>query len=171
MSKTPWVQFSWDVSQLPGTPPPLDKRYQVDRAAAPDVAALEAALVRSFSMEHGWSMEINERLAEVRQAISTIFSEKGVEFIVIKHGSRIIAASGITDQADAPRHFATGICVLNEYRCRGIGTFLLYESLQQLKAKGVAQPKAVTRLGITAEKFLYKKFGGVRSELTPTLVS
>jgi ribosomal protein S18 acetylase RimI-like enzyme len=56
--------------------------------------------------------------------------------------------------------------VLNEYRCRGLGTYLLQESLRRLKERGLEEARVVTRKGLTADRYLYPKFGGERVVLT-----
>jgi ribosomal protein S18 acetylase RimI-like enzyme len=67
---------------------------------------------------------------------------------------------------ESQSNFPVGICVLNEYRSRGIGSFLLYKSLQHLKEKGLKTAHVLTRRGVTAERFLYPKFGSTKSALT-----
>lgn len=160
MFKPTWVQFTWDLTTLPTTAPTLDSRYVVNLATPSDAELLEAALSRSYTMEQAWSNHLNLRIAQIRRLIAEELPTGKTSFIVIRHGARIIAGSGIRDNAEAPSHLATGICVLNEYRCRGIGTFLLHESLRQLRDKGLKNAIAITKKGVTAERFLYPKFGG-----------
>jgi GNAT superfamily N-acetyltransferase len=88
-----------------------------------------------------------------------------VTFVAIKHGARIIAASAIRDSGDKVSNLPLGICVLNEYRCRGLGTYLLHESLRRLKERGLDEARLVTRKGLPADRYLYPKFGGVRTVL------
>ena len=56
-----------------------------------------------------------------------------------------------------------GVCVLNEYRCRGLGTYLLHDSLRRLHERGLEEARLVTRKGLPADRYLYPKFGGVRA--------
>jgi GNAT superfamily N-acetyltransferase len=86
-------------------------------------------------------------------------------FISIKHGARIIAASAIRDSGDKVSNLPLGVCVLNEYRCRGLGTFILYDSLRRLRERGLDEARLVSKKGLTADRFLYPKFGGKRVEL------
>ena len=85
-----------------------------------------------------------------------------VTFIAIKHGARIIAASAIRDSGDKVSNLPLGVCVLNEYRCRGLGTYLLHESLRRLRDRGLKEARVVTRKGLPADRYLYPKFGGER---------
>ena len=87
-------------------------------------------------------------------------------FLAIKHGTRIIGASAIRDAADKLSNMPLGISVLNEYRCRGLGTFLLYESLRRLHDRGLDEARVVTKKGVPADRYLYPKFGGARVVLT-----
>lgn len=160
MLKPIWVQFTWDLESLPSTPPTLENRYVVNSATPDDVESLEAAITRSYTMEQGWNNHLHLRLSQIRRSIHEDMAENKVNFIVIRHGTRIIAGSGINEHTDVPNNFISGVCVLNEYRCRGLGTFLLFESLRQLRDKGLKTAHAVTKKGVTAERFLYPKFGG-----------
>ncbi len=66
------------------------------------------------------------------------------------------------DAADKVVNMRLGISVLNEYRCRGLGTVLLYESLRRLRERGLDQVRVVTKKGVTADRYLYPKFGSTR---------
>jgi ribosomal protein S18 acetylase RimI-like enzyme len=164
MLKPIWVQFSWDLTSLPTTVPALESRYVVNSATVADSDLLQAAIERSYTMEQAWNNHLNLRLSQIRRSIHEDLPVGKVTYIVIRHGARIIGGSGIREGSeDNSIHFVSGVCVLNEYRCRGLGTFLLYESLRQLKEKGIKTVRAITKKGVTAERYLYPKFNGVRS--------
>lgn len=164
MFKPTWVQFTWDLNSLPASAPTLESRYVVNSATPEDTESLEAAITRSYTMEQAWNNHMNLRLSQIRRSIHEDLPTGKVNFIVIRHGARIIGGSGITEQVDAHSNFVSGVCVLNEYRSRGLGTYLLYESLKQLREKGLKTARVVTKKGVAAEKFLYTKFGGVRGD-------
>lgn len=160
MLKPTWVQFTWDLASLPSTAPTLESRYVVNSATVADAELLEAAIERSYTMEQAWNNHLHLRLAQIRRAIHEDLPTGKTNFIVIRHGARIIGGSGIQEHDNTPNNFVTGVCVLNEYRCRGLGSFLLFESLRQLRDKGLKTAHAITKKGVTAERFLYPKFGG-----------
>jgi GNAT superfamily N-acetyltransferase len=161
-----WVQFSWDLMKLPAEAPPLSSRYTVESASAEERVQLLAAVTRSASMEPGWSDDLNGRLKLCEEIVNQAFAAGEVAFLAIKHGSRIIGAAAIRDAGDKLSNLPLGVSVLSEYRCRGLGTFLLYESLRRLRERGLDQARVVTKKGIPADRYLYPKFGSERVVLS-----
>ena len=166
MMLSSWVQFSWDLKNIPAEGPKLAPRYTVETASQEDRELLIAAVTRSFSMESGWSDDLTARIKLTEEIVNTAFVAGEVAFIAIKHGTRIIAASAIRDAADKVSNLPLGVSVLNEYRCRGLGSFLLYESLRRLRERGLDQARVVTKKSVPADRYLYPKFGGVRAVLS-----
>jgi len=162
MRLTTWVQFTWNLKKLTAESPKLDARYSVEAATLDDRNLLLAAVTRSMSMEPAWSDDLAARVKLAEEIVQTGFPAGEVSFVAIKHGARIIAASAMRDSGDKVSNLPLGVCVLNEYRCRGLGTYLLHESLRRLKERGLEEARLVTRKGLTADRFLYPKFGGER---------
>jgi GNAT superfamily N-acetyltransferase len=165
MKLSVWVQFTWNLKNLPAETEKLNPRYTVEAATQDDRPLLLAAVTRSMSMEPAWSDDLAARVKLADEIVQTAFPAGEVTFIAVKHGARIIAASAIRDAGDKLSNLPLGVCVLNEYRCRGIGTYLLHQSLRRLKERGLEEARLVTRKGLTADRYLYPKFGGVRSVL------
>lgn len=161
-----WVQFSWNLKNLPSEVPKIDPRYAVELATPDDRKLLQAAISRSVTMEPAWNVDAALRIKLADDLIDHALPAGEITFIAIKHGSRIIAAAGIREEPDKASHLPVGVCVLNEYRCRGLGTFLLYESLRRLRERGLENARVVTKKGVPADRFLYPKFGGERAVLT-----
>ena len=166
MKLSVWVQFTWDLKTLPTDAVKLPSRYTVEAATLDDRNLLLAAVSRSLSMEPAWSDDLAARVKLAEEIIQTSFPAGEVVFVAIKHGARIIGAACIRDAGDKVSNLPLGVCVLNEYRCRGLGTYLLHESLRRLKERGLEEARVVTRKGLTADKYLYPKFGGERVVLT-----
>jgi ribosomal protein S18 acetylase RimI-like enzyme len=163
MMLSTWVQYTWNLAQLPLEAPRLDKRFSMDLAELPgDIALLDAAISRSYSMESAWAHDLAPRVKLARELLEHYASTPDVHFITVKHGHRIIGASIIRESADKPTNLPVGVCVLNEYRCRGIGTSLLHNSLLRLKERGVETVRVISKKGLAAERYLYPKYGGVR---------
>ena len=160
-----WVQFTWNLKKLPADSPKLDPRYHAEAATPEDRALLSAAISRSMSMEPAWSDDLSTRVKLAEESIANEWPAGEGTFITIKHGTRIIAASAIRDSGDKVSNLPLGVCVLNEYRCRGLGTYLLHESLRRLKERGLEQARLVTRKGVPADRYLYPKFSGERAVL------
>jgi GNAT superfamily N-acetyltransferase len=162
MKLSVWVQFTWNLKSLPVETAKLNSRYTVEAATQDDRALLLAAVTRSMSMEPAWSDDLATRVKLAEEIVQTSFPAGEVTFIAVKHGARIIAASAIRDSGDKVSNLPLGVCVLNEYRCRGLGTYLLHESLRRLKERGLEEARLVTRKGLPADRFLYPKFGSAR---------
>jgi ribosomal protein S18 acetylase RimI-like enzyme len=171
MMLSAWVQFSWDLKNLPAGSPPLPPRYTVESASANDCDLLLAAVTRAISMEPGWSDDLNARLKLCDEIVNTAFVGGEVAFIAIKHGARIIGAAAIRDAGDKLSNLPLGVSVLNEYRCRGLGTFLLHESLRRLRERGLDEARVVTKKGLPADRYLYPKFGSTRVLLSGASVT
>jgi ribosomal protein S18 acetylase RimI-like enzyme len=165
MKLSVWVQFTWNLKTLPAETPKLNSRYTAEAATLDDRPLLLAAVTRSMSMEPAWSDDLASRVKLADEIVQTAFPAGEVTFVAIKHGTRIIGASAIRDSGDRVSNLPLGVCVLNEYRCRGLGTYLLHESLRRLKDRGLEEAHLVTRKGLTADRFLYPKFGGQRAVL------
>ncbi len=161
-----WVQYSWDLARLPAEVPKLASRYTVEAATLEDKDLLQAAISRSVSMEPTWSDDMAARVKLADEIINIAFPAGEAAFVAIKHGARIIAASAIREAADKVSNLPLGVCVLNEYRCRGLGTFLLYESLRRLRERGLDTARLVTKKGLPSDRYLYPKFGSTRTVLT-----
>jgi len=166
MKLSVWVQFTWNLKSLSADAPKALSRYTAEAATLDDKTLLLAAITRSMSMEPAWSDDLAARVKLAEEIVQTAFPAGEVSFVAIKHGSRIIGAAAIRDAGDKVSNLPLGVCVLNEYRCRGLGTFLLHESLRRLKERGLDEARLVTRKGLPADRFLYPKFGGVRALLT-----
>jgi ribosomal protein S18 acetylase RimI-like enzyme len=162
MKLSTWVQFTWNLKKLPTEPSKIDARYVVEAATVDDRNLLLAAVTRSMSMEPAWSDDLAARVKLAEEIIQTALPAGEVTFVAIKHGQRIIGASAIRDAGDKVSNLPLGVCVLNEYRNRGLGTYLLHESLRRLKERGLDEARHVTKKGLTADRFLYPKFGSER---------
>jgi ribosomal protein S18 acetylase RimI-like enzyme len=162
MKLSVWVQFTWNLKALPADTPKLNPRYTVEAATLEDRPLLTAAVTRSMSMEPAWSDDLAARVKLADEIIQIAFPAGEVTFVAIKHGARIIGAAAIRDAGDKVSNLPLGVCVLNEYRNRGLGSYLLHESLRRLKERGLADARLVTRKGLTADRFLYPKFGSER---------
>jgi ribosomal protein S18 acetylase RimI-like enzyme len=166
MKLSVWVQFTWNLKKLTATAPVLNPRYIVESATPDDRELLLAAVTRSMSMEPAWSDDLAARVKLAEEIVENALPAGEVSFVAIKHGTRIIGASAIRDSGDKVSNLPLGVCVLNEYRCRGLGSYLLHESLRRLKERGLDEARLVTRKGLPADRFLYPKFGSERVVLT-----
>jgi hypothetical protein len=164
MFRPEWIKFTWDLAKLgpnmeirPGQPNEKDKIW--------------AAVERSYQAEQGWGVMLPSRLKEVREIIYKGLDEGFLEVLVLEDGRRIVGANGLITDPVGPRQLATGVCILEEYRCRGFGAALLYQSLKLLAEKKLEHAAVVTRSNVAAHKYLYPKFNSHsdKMETLPTL--
>ena len=161
-----WVQFTWNLKKLPAESPKLDSRYHAEAATPEDKGLLLAAIARSYSMEPAWSDDLAARTRLAEGIINTEWPAGEATFIAIKHGARIVGTAAIRDSGDKASNLPLGVCVLSEYHRRGMGTYLLHESLRRLKERGLEEARLVTRKGLPADRYLYPKYGGERVVLS-----
>lgn len=169
---TPWNHFVWQTTSI-STPlilnPPFSLRYArlEEKEKATQVALL------SLKMNTEWHDATDVASTCIKEAAEQAFFE-GSEpsCLVIAHGQRIIGVSILNLHSEALYHLASGPWVLMEYRNRGLGSALLYASLQELAQRGLTEARGMTRANSTAARFVYSKFAGVMSDVAaPSLVS
>ena len=121
MKLSTWVQFTWNLEALPKEVPPIDARYTVEAASPEDRRFFPppSAARSPWSRRGATTSAGRVKLAE--ELIDVAFPAGEVVFVAVKHGARIIAASAIRDSGDQVSNLPVGVCVLNEYRCRGLG--------------------------------------------------
>ena len=110
-------------------------------------------------------MNWSDTLKSVREwmdaQLNMAFAQKVVPCLVVTHGTRVIGASPLDPNRESECHLMCGPCILNEYRNRGIGSELLYQSLLALKEAGFEQVRAITKSNVPVAKFVYTKFNSV----------
>lgn len=159
MFRPHWATYRWNLKSLPSEAPRhLVKSTELRAANEDDAATIWSAMERSFASEQAWGMQLLDRVRMLRKTVYDGLKQKKVHFLVIEHGRRIIAGCGLISDPGSPMHLATGVWVLEEYRCRGLGKFLLHGSLKHLSESGLSEAVVVTRSNTAGAKYLYPKF-------------
>lgn len=168
-----WVQFTWDLTALPETLAELPEHYQISAAAPDDEKELRRVVTSSFALDPDWNTTMQEVLETVEGWLRDALQESKGACLVLRHGTRIIGASVLSLNEDAPNHLSPGPCVLMEYRNRGFVTHLLARSLAALRDHGLSRAAAIAKENSPVTKFLYTKFNGTASapEAGPLLVA
>lgn len=167
-----WKRFTWDLAKLPTPAPALAERYVIRPALPGDLVEVEKIVLTAFTLDAAWS----DTWVTVREwlhvQISAAFEREPAPGLVVTHGQRIIAASAITTDPDAESHLLSGPCVSMEYRNRGLGSALLYRTLEQLRQAGLAEAHGISKANVPVTKFMYPKFGaaGEEVEFEPALI-
>ncbi|MFZ5806557.1 MAG: GNAT family N-acetyltransferase [Verrucomicrobiota bacterium] len=153
------IQCTWNLKNLPSQEPSLPPRLKVREAAQEDdLEDIWSVIERSYCADQGWSRDIKSKLEQLRAAVFIRNEEDRLRFLLLMDGKRIVGASGVNPSGDP--QIVTGICVVEEYRCRGYGTALLYATLKHLANAGLMEASAMTQDGIASVRHLCPKFGG-----------
>lgn len=166
MSLSSWIQYFWKLSALSDEPVQV-ARPVVSRFAEPEedpvvMDVLSKAVVLDTSLGEGGKM----MQKYFQEEAPKVWKGKDKKTIVLLHGERIIGASVILFSESADFQLASGPCVLSEYGSRGLGSFLLQASLQELKAAGFAEASGVCKNHSVLAKYIYPKYGGVAGTST-----
>jgi predicted N-acetyltransferase YhbS len=172
MKMVRWKRFTWDLSNLPPAEPSLPGQFVVRNAIKEDAKAAQEVIFSAFSLDAAWSDTLKVFSAKLEWQLDGAFSRPAPSVLVITHGQRIIAASLLSTEPDAENHFLSGPCVRSEYRSRGLGSALLYESLRYLHQAGLPRALAICKEMAPTSKFVYPKFGSTSApyEYDPSLV-
>ncbi len=154
-----WKRFEWDLSQLPDFEPQLPPNYNIRAASREEEKTIHRVIITAFGLDTAWGDSFHHVSGFIESQVTTSFVHRAVPCLVLTHGTRIIAASALDVSETAASHLISGPCVLSEYRSRGLGTALLYESLAHLKTAGIRIAHGVCKDNVPAAKFVYPKFG------------
>ena len=156
-----WTRFTWDLAKLPGEGRVLEPHYHIRPVARSEERNVRAVISSSFALDMNWSDTLKTMQGWIESRLDEVFEHKIIPCLVVTHGNRVIGASLLDPSREADCHLISGPCVLNEYRNRGIGTELLFQSLNALREAGFETAHAVTKSNVPVAKFVYTKFDSV----------
>jgi predicted N-acetyltransferase YhbS len=167
-----WTRFTWDLSKLPAEGGLLEANYHIRPVTKEEEKTVRAVIASSFALDMNWSDTLKSMKDWLEQRLNEVFSHKVVPCLVVTHGSRVIGASPLDPNREAECHLVSGPCILNEYRNRGIGSELLYQSLHALREAGFETARGITKSNVPVAKFVYTKFNSKAEpwEFEPVLV-
>jgi GNAT superfamily N-acetyltransferase len=165
-----WVQFTWDLEELPAKGADLPAHYQILPATADDEMALRKVFSSSFLLDPAWNPAIGEVMHTIQTRLDAALGSDAHTCLALRHGQRIIGAVVLHSAATALEHFAIGPSILAEYRNRGFGTLLLQASLHWLRQSGLTRASAMSPDYVPVTKFLYPKFGGIMAPVEPAVL-
>lgn len=159
MFKPNWIQYTWNLNSLPEESEISDIKGDLRLAEKSDHEACLNILKGSLMTERASKEDMDQLLSEFNELFSKSFEKDAKsETVVWEDGRRLVGLSTLNWEPDSLRHLVTGVCVFEEYRCRGGGKALLLRSLNRLKTHGLDVASVITREGMSASKFLYTKF-------------
>jgi hypothetical protein len=162
-----WLRFEWDLTAFPAEESNVPSPFILRGAENGERHAVETVVANAFSMDTGWSDIQRMFGAVIVRNVHAGFAADPPDCVVIQHGHRIVAASVVNSRERVENHLATGPCVLQEYRGRGLGTVLFKTSLVTLREAGLSHAYGISREKSTAARFLYPKFGGLGTRWMP----
>ncbi len=167
MNWSNWIQFRWDLTQLPQFGVELPEHYEIGPATAEDQVELRKVISTSFVLDPAWNPSTQEVMETIEPWLERAFGTPATTCLALKHGLRIIGAAIVLQDAETEVHLAPGPCVSMEYRNRGFGTRLLEQSLTKLRDGGLKEAVGIAHENAPATKFLYTKFKSTSSPYDP----
>jgi len=169
-----WTQFTWDLAKLPAVDVALESHFAIRQANQDEQKVVHKTIYSAFALDMDWSDTLKLMQGRLDAGIERIFHQKQqIDCLVITHGLRVIGASALDTNPDAEIHLLSGPAILSEYRNRGLGSKLLYRSLQALQKAGLSRVRGVIKNNVLAAKYVYPKFNSVSApcEFTPQAVA
>lgn len=160
MKVSDWSIFEWHLESLLSTQRPKLPPFVFRQATPDDRSTIEKVLLSAISQEPAISHKSDLPILSAEESCEIAFASSSPACVVVQHGSRIIGASVLNPAPDAANHLLSGPSILHEYRNRGIGSALLFTSLEYLKDTGLTRAIGYARNSSTAARFIYPKFGG-----------
>jgi len=161
MNLVRWKRFTWDLASLPAEGSLLEAHYRIRPVTKEEEKAVRAVIASSFALDMNWSDTLKTMKDWLEAKLDEVFQHKAVPCLAVTHGTRIIGASAFDPSKEAECHLVSGPCMLNEYRNRGIGSELLFQSLKALREAGCEKARAITKANVPVAKFVYTKFNSV----------
>ncbi len=156
-----WTRFTWDLAKLPAKGGALEANYHIRPVTRDEEKTVRAVIASSFALDMNWSDTLNTMKEWLEGKLDEVFEQKAAPCLVVTHGTRVIGASTLDADKEAECHLLSGPCILNEYRNRGIGTELLFQSLAALRDAGFEKARGITKSNVPMAKFVYTKFNSV----------
>jgi predicted N-acetyltransferase YhbS len=156
-----WTRFTWDLAKLPAEGSVLQEHYHIRPVAREEEKTVRAVIASSFALDMNWSDTLKTMKDWLEARLDEVFAHKVAPCLVVTHGTRVIGASPLDVIRESDCHLISGPCILNEYRNRGIGSELLFQSLNALREAGFEQARGITKANVPVAKFVYTKFNSV----------
>lgn len=162
-----WTRFTWELAKLPPVDLSIDSHYHIRPITKDEDRLIRNVVISAFSLDMDWADTLKTVQEKFESEMGEVFERKEAFGLAVTHGARVIGASIIDVEPDAANHLVSGPSILVEYCNRGLGSALLYQSLQFLRDHGVTKAYGVTKNNSPAAKFIYPKFGSSSEQYDP----
>jgi hypothetical protein len=154
------AEFRWNLADLTIPSSGITKPFTLRTAGDQEMEDALRVLEASYDLDPEWSGCDKYVEQTVIPGAKRALAGDG-QCLFVLHGNRVIGASVYNPEpGEGDVHLVSGVCVLIEYRSRGIGGGLLGATLEALKSCGLTQAVGRTRPNSPSAKFLCRKFGG-----------
>jgi hypothetical protein len=153
-----WVRFTWNLEALPIAELQLPQPYSICPITKESHDEVAKVITDSLALEPSWNEAFRELRPYILNRVALAFEKSEIPCIAIGHGSRLIGVSVMDPDSSTGQHLIAGPCVYSEYRNRGLGAYLLDQSLRYQKALGLKEASGCTKQIAPAAKFVYSKF-------------
>lgn len=171
MKTTHRVSFSWNLGKTNLPTCLLPKHYELGTVEADDCQILQNVIRKSLVLDPGWTGVLGKGGTILNDSLARSVAAEPAGCLALRHGARIIGGTFLSTDTDANEHLVPGPCILMEYRNRGLGALLLLATLRYLRDAGLARACAITSESSVAARFLYPKYGGQASSISPSLAA
>jgi ribosomal protein S18 acetylase RimI-like enzyme len=156
-----WVRYIWDLRRLPPSSP-LPSPYRTSDASPRQFDEVLAIVVAAYASDAIWAPVIDRIQDRMRARIAETLGALGAAYVAVTDGAEMVAVSGLAREHWTDQNLLTGICVLPRHQRRGIGSWLLGESLRRLREMGLDLARVYTESGSLADRKIYALYGGRR---------
>lgn len=157
-----WVRYRWNLKDLVNTCLSVPKNFTFDKAEAAEKQQIIEVVIEAYSSDPVWRSQIADIKKRMTGRVEETIGQPNSAYIVARQKSKIVAVSGIAKAHRTDQNLLTGICVLPDFQRRGLGKFLLGQSLSELKSMGLNSARVYTEEGSLADLKIYPLFGSKR---------
>jgi GNAT superfamily N-acetyltransferase len=156
-----WVRHTWDLTNL-RLPCVRPSGYDFRPATAAERPFALQVILDAYASDPIWAPMMEGITRRMTERVEETFGRPDAAYMIAACSGIPIGLSGVATHHWTDQHLLTGICVVPEYRRRGVGRHLLAESLSWLRAQGLAQAQVYTVQGSLADQKVYRLFGSTR---------
>lgn len=161
MTTKQWVRHTWDLTtEVARRPAP--EGYELAKGGCNDFADMFGVIASAFRSDPAWDADLGEIIERLNRRMCSTLGRDGIDYLLATSGEQLVAVSGLAKSHPGGRNFLTGVCIHPRYQRRGLGTFMLGESLARLRAMGAASARVYTKEGTVADRYLYPHFHSKR---------
>jgi ribosomal protein S18 acetylase RimI-like enzyme len=156
-----WVRHQWDLTHLQvAVSRPVGYSFRL--ATPAEAARLTEVVLAAYAAEPAWALQLSAIAERMTERIQETIGQPDAAYLVVEQDGVVVGVSGVAEAHWTDQQLLTGICVLPAHQRRGLGTYLLGESLRWLRGRGLARAQVYTERDSVADRGLYPRLGSRR---------